>query len=97
MTQRNAEEFVKGIFGGDKHTEAVLQRLDRLSLDEARTTAGEILKVVYGLLQDMSKQTRCTRLSLVNKYLFARWQSIWGRCPGRSWYGLLATANQFHT
>ena len=53
----NAEEFVQGIFGGDKHTEAVLQRLDRLTLDEARIAAEEILKVVYGLVQDMSKQT----------------------------------------
>jgi len=27
-------------------------------------TAAEILKVVYGLVQDMSKQTDCTCLSL---------------------------------
>ena len=50
---------MQGIFGGDKDTEAVLQRLDRLTLDQARTTAAEILKVVYGLVQDMSKQTYC--------------------------------------
>jgi hypothetical protein len=49
-----------GIFGGDKDAEAVLQRLDRLTLEQARTTAAEILKVVYGLVQDMSKQTYCT-------------------------------------
>ena len=55
MAQRNAEKFVQGIFGGNKHTEAVLQRLDRLTRDEARTTAAEILKVVYGLVRDMSK------------------------------------------
>jgi len=63
IAQRNAEEFVQGIFGGDKDIEAVLQRLDRLTLDEARRTAAEILKVVHGLVQDMSKQTPCTCLS----------------------------------
>jgi len=68
ITQRNAEEFVQGIFGEDKHTEAVLQRLDRLTIDEARTTAAEILKVVYGLVQDMSKQTYCTWLSRAIEY-----------------------------
>jgi len=63
-TQLNIEEFVQGNFGLDKHAEAVLQRLDRLTRDEARTTAEEILKVVYGLVQDMSKQTCCTCFSL---------------------------------
>jgi len=38
--------------------------LDRLTLDEAQMTAAEILKVVYGLVQDMSKQTYSTCLSL---------------------------------
>jgi len=52
----------------DKHTEAVLQRLDRLTLDKARTIAEEILKVVYGLVQDMSKQTYCICLSLAIEY-----------------------------
>jgi hypothetical protein len=68
ITQRNAEEFGQGVFGKDKHTEAVLQRLDRLTLDETRTTAAEILKVVYGLVQDMSQQTFCNRLSSANEY-----------------------------
>jgi len=43
------------LFGGGKEAEAVLQRLDRLTQDEARTTAAEILNVVHGLVQDMSK------------------------------------------
>ena len=92
-TRLNAEELVQGIFGGDKHTEAVLQRLDRLTLDEARITAEEILKVVYGLVQDMSKQMYCARLSLPLITLPARWQSIWRCCLGSSWYGLLVTMN----
>ena len=64
IIQLNVEEFVQGIFRGDKHTKVVLQRLDRLTLDETRTTAAEILKVVYGLIQDTSKQTYCTCFSL---------------------------------
>ena len=77
VTQHNAEKIMQGIFGGDKHTKAVLQRLDRLTLKEARTTAAEILKVVYGLVQEMSKQAYCTCLSLAIEYLPARWKSIW--------------------
>ncbi len=37
-----------------KDVEAVLQRLDRLTQDEARTTAAEILKIVYGLFCNMN-------------------------------------------
>jgi hypothetical protein len=33
---------------------AILDRLDRLTQDEARTTAAEILKVLYGLVQIMN-------------------------------------------
>jgi hypothetical protein len=55
VTQRHAEKLVKKRFG-EKDVQAVLQRLDRLTLDEARTTAAEILKVVYGLVQDMSER-----------------------------------------
>jgi hypothetical protein len=32
----------------------VVERLDRLTLDEAQMTAVEILEVVYGLVQNMS-------------------------------------------
>jgi hypothetical protein len=37
--------------GGEKDIEATLQRLDRLTLDEARATAAQTLEVVYGLVQ----------------------------------------------
>ena len=46
-------KFVKKGFG-EKEVEAVLQRLDRLTQDEARTTAAQSLEVVYGLVQNMS-------------------------------------------
>lgn len=35
----------------DKDVVAILDRLDRLTRDEARMTAVEILKVVYGLIR----------------------------------------------
>jgi hypothetical protein len=54
---------VKRLFG-DKDVEAALQRLDRLTQDEARTTAAEILQAVYSLVQDMSEQIHPSFLSL---------------------------------
>ena len=65
ITQRKAGKFVKSLFGGENGAEAVLQRIDRLTQDEARTTAAETLKVVYSLVQDMSEETYFTCLSLV--------------------------------
>jgi hypothetical protein len=54
LTEYNAERLVTKR-SGEKDVEAVLQRLERLSHNEARTTAAEILKVVYGLVQDISE------------------------------------------
>ena len=44
--------FVKNFFK-EKNIEAVLERLDRLTQDEARTTAAHTLAVVHGLIQNM--------------------------------------------
>ena len=38
---------------GRKFDQMVLERLDRLTLDEGRITASEILKVIYGLATNM--------------------------------------------
>ena len=38
---------------GEKDVEATLDRLDRLTLDEARTTAAQGLEAIYGLVQSM--------------------------------------------
>jgi hypothetical protein len=38
---------------GENDVEAILQRLDRLTLDEARTTAAQSLEAIYGLVQNM--------------------------------------------
>ena len=43
---------MKKLFG-DNHVEAVLQRLERLTQEEARTAAAQTLEVVYGLFENM--------------------------------------------
>jgi hypothetical protein len=52
-TQRDAVKFVKKAFFGNKNIEAVKERLDRLTQDEARGAATETLKIVHGLVQNM--------------------------------------------
>ncbi len=52
LIQRNAGKFVKKLLG-ENEVEAVLQRLDRLTQDEARTAVAQTLDVVHGLVQNM--------------------------------------------
>ena len=52
LTLKKPEKLLKKLLG-DKHIEAVLLRLDRLTLDEARITATQTLEIVYGLIQNM--------------------------------------------
>ena len=52
VTQHNPVKFVKKGFG-EKEVEAVLERLDRLTHDEARTTASQTLEVIHSLVQNM--------------------------------------------
>ena len=52
QAQCNAEKLVKKFFG-EKDIEPVLQRLERLTQDEARMTAAQTLEVVHGLVQNM--------------------------------------------
>jgi hypothetical protein len=47
-----SEKFAKKLFG-ESEIEDVLQRLDRLTLDEARMTGTETLQVVHGLVSNM--------------------------------------------
>lgn len=51
-TQRAAEKFGKK-FLGENDIEGALQRLDRLTQDEARATATQTLELVYQLVQNM--------------------------------------------
>jgi hypothetical protein len=48
LSHRNIEKFVKKLFG-ENDVEVVLQKLDRLTLEEARTTAAQNLEAVYVL------------------------------------------------
>ena len=47
------EEKLVGKLVGEKKMEAMVQRLDRLTQDEARQTVAQILKVVHGLVKNM--------------------------------------------
>ncbi len=47
----NAEKFV-GKLLGEKKMEAMGQRLDRLTQDEARLAVAQILEVVHGLMKN---------------------------------------------
>jgi len=38
---------------GEREIEAVLERLDRLTLEEARVVVAQTLKVVYGLVNNV--------------------------------------------
>jgi hypothetical protein len=48
----NEEKLVRKLVG-EKRMEAMVQRLDRLTQDEARQTAAQILKVVHALVVNM--------------------------------------------
>jgi hypothetical protein len=52
FTQRHAVKFVKKFFK-EKDIEVVLDRLDRLTQDEARATAAHTLAIVHGLVHNM--------------------------------------------
>ena len=52
MAQSVAEKFAKKLLG-DSEIETVLQRLDRLTEDEARMTVAQTMGVVYGLVGNM--------------------------------------------
>ena len=48
----NEEKLVRRL-AGEKKMEEMVQRLDRLTQDEARQTVAQILKVVHGLVGNM--------------------------------------------
>jgi hypothetical protein len=58
LTDNDAVKLVKKILG-ENEVESVLQRLDRLTLDEARTSATQTLDVVHSLVQNMRAVMSC--------------------------------------
>jgi hypothetical protein len=75
-----AVKLVKKLLG-ENEAEAVLQRLDRLTLEEARTTAAQTLDVVYSLIQNMrvvmdGKQILLAYLPPIVQHFLCRRSSI---------------------
>ena len=52
MTQCATEKFTKKLLG-NREIETVLQRLDRVTREEARMTVAQILGVIHGLMGNM--------------------------------------------
>ena len=50
--QRHAEKYAKKLLGEDDVV-AVLQRLDRLTMEESRVTMAQTMEVVHGLVSNM--------------------------------------------
>ena len=78
LTQRDEENSMKEPLGEDV-VEAVIQRLDRLTPDEARATALQTLEVIHGLVQNMrvtmdGETTICYWSLLRLNILLPRWQ-----------------------
>jgi len=97
VTRCNTEKLFKK-FLGEKDVEAVIQRLDRLTQDEARITAAQTLEVVYGLVQNMRVVMDGEQIHLacqpVLSILRFRWQGIGRLFPGCSRYVLRDTMKQ---
>jgi hypothetical protein len=51
--EHGTEKFAKKLLLGEKEIEAVLQRLDRLTLDEARMTVAQTFEIVHGLVNNV--------------------------------------------
>ena len=68
FTDHDAVKLVRKILG-ENEVKSVLQRLDRLTHDEARTTATQTLDVVHGLIQNIrvvmnGEATLCSRMNI---------------------------------
>ena len=74
-TQCDTEKFVKKLFR-EKDIEAVLQRLNRLTQDEAKLTAAQTLEVVHGLVQNMRVVTEGERIYQARQSLGVEYPSF---------------------
>lgn len=67
MAQYIIEKFAKKLLG-EREVEAVMQKLDRLTQDEARMTVAQTLGVVHGLVGNVrlimeGKQCQCGHIT----------------------------------
>ena len=65
-----SEKFAKVLFKGGGDIEAVLQRLDRLTTDEARMTVTQTLEVVYGLVNNV-KSVMDSKPGLLRRFVIS--------------------------
>ncbi len=83
MAQYAAEKFTKKLLGENK-IETVLQRLDRLTQDEARVTVAQTLGVVHGLVGDVktvmegAHSSHCYSQSIFLSTCSFRWRDVHG-------------------
>ena len=70
VAQCITEKFAKKLLG-DSEIEKVLQRLDRLTQDEARMTVTQTLGVVHGLVGNMKVVMEGAERSLVYSRIFS--------------------------
>ena len=71
------KEKLVGKLVGEKKMEAMVQRLDRLTQDEARQTVAQILKVVHGLVEN----TKVVMDGEQSTKIVARWVLIFSCRP----------------
>lgn len=64
QAQVATEKFAKKLLG-EREIEAVLERLDRLTMEESRTTAAQTLNVVHSLVNSMEVVMEGGHFSLV--------------------------------
>ena len=80
LSEWDAVKPVKNLLG-ENEVEAMLQGLDRLTLNEDRTTAEQTLEVVYRLMQNMrvvidGEKTYLACLLPAAEFFPRRWQCI---------------------
>jgi hypothetical protein len=97
LTSKKPEKLLKKLLG-DKDIEAVLQRLDRLTLDEARITATQTLEIIYDLIRNMrvvmdGEQFIRLVAHWVLRILPSRRQGIGRPLKGYPWYIFQATSD----
>jgi hypothetical protein len=69
VTQCATEKFTKKLLG-ESEIETVLQRLDRLTHDEARMTVAQTLGVVHGLMGNLKVVMEGTELVYDYSHIF---------------------------
>jgi hypothetical protein len=70
LSQIFSEKFAKGLFKAGGDIEAVLQRLDRLTEDEARMTVTQTLEIVHGLVNNV-KLVMDSTLGLLYRFVIS--------------------------